>query len=71
MLKKFAAYGISKFTTYPRHRDVKDCRNNVFITLNGKTVYSRDDVATSDVGHNAPLLLYSPQGITIIDCLPY
>ena len=50
---------------------VKDCRNNVFITLNGKTVYSRNDVATSDVGHNAPLLLYSPLGITIIDCLPY
>lgn len=52
-------------------RTVKDCGNNLFITLNGKTVYSRNDVATSDVGHNAPLLLYSPQGITIIDCLPY
>ena len=54
-------------------RTVKDCRSNVFSTLNGKTGYPRKDVTpcTSDVGHNAPLLLYSPQGITTIDCLPY
>ena len=52
-------------------RTVKDCRNNVFITLNGKTVYPRNDAVTSDVDRNVPLLLYSPQGITIIDCLPY
>ena len=52
-------------------RTVKGCRNNVFSTLNGKTGYPRNDVTNSNVGHNAPLLLYSPQGITTIDCLPY
>ena len=39
---------------------VKGCRNNVFSTLNGKTVYPRNDAATSDVDRNVPLLLYSP-----------
>ena len=60
-------------SSQPTHgiRTVKDCRNNVFSTLNGKTGYPRNDNTTSDVGHNAPLLLYSPQGITTIDCLPY